>query len=306
MRVQRMTRAILAAGAVLAVTAQVWALPTPVSILQGIGIDPYRDLDPQTPNSADVFFWTEDVVGKRGALGPGTGGQAYDVEGLYSWRSGTTATIVLSTGFPVLPKTLSRAGGRNWQSPDSAIAHARFRNDRRVFAGDIMIDLGNDGTWDYGISMGAYTNAIGRTGLTYGQLYVVDGAGYGGSGWYRPHYTEAGPWIATSEENLAQLDYGAQKITVKQRSGEDMSGTRKPKARYLAAFTVDLSQFPQFNQALTWHWTMECGNDVGDLPIPEGPPPTPTPKIPEPATLLLLGLGGAALGLRRRRLRRRA
>jgi len=299
----RAIRTLLSVAAVLVLAAQAWALPAPTTLLSGQGINPWRDLDGQTPASPDVCYATEDRVRTRdGYVGPGVGGQRYDWEGLYSWRTDTHIYVVLSTGFRILPGNVARTAPAP-TSPDSAAAGTDFTDggDPVSYAGDVLVDTGQDGTWDYGITLAAYTDAIGRAGMTYGDLYLVDETGgYAGTGAYRPGYTQSGPWLGVAETILAGLDYSAEMIWVTQQSGEDMSGTSNARARYLAAFEIDLSQYPDFTDALTWHWTMECGNDEGELDCPAGPPPVP-PPVPEPLTVLLVGAGAALLNRWRRR-----
>jgi len=282
--------------AVSALASQARALPLPTTLLQGRGINPWRDLDGQAPTSPDDSYVTEDRVRSRdGRVGPGVGGQRYDWEGLYFWRTETTAYVVLATGFRILPGRITRDFPAP-SSPDSRIAGVDFtdRGSPVSFAGDLLFDTGRDGTWDYGITLGAYPNANGRAGMTYGGLYLVDQTGgYRGTGAYRPGHRESGPWIGVAEIILTGLDYSAEMIRVTQQGGEDMNGTDRERPRYLAAFAVDLSLFPDFTDALAVHWTMECGNDEGNLESPEGPPPTP--PVPEPFTVLLLGAGGAIL-----------
>ena len=286
-----------------AATTEAWALPAPTDLLAGIGVDPWRDLDGQTPTDPGVCFATEDRVRRRdGRVGPGVGGQKYDWEGLYSWRTDTHIYVVLATGFRILPGNISRAAAAP-SSPDSAAAGIDFTDGGHpaAYAGDILVDTGQDGVWDYGITLGAYPGADGRAGLVYGDLFLIDTTGgYAGTGTYRPGYKSSSPWLGTVDTILASLDYSAERIWVKEQAGEDMNGTSRRRARFLAAFEIDLSLFPDFREALAWHWTMECGNDVGELACPAGPPPSP-PPVPEPVTLVLMGSGMLGVGLAARR-----
>ena len=293
---------VLIAGALLVPSARASALSSPTDLLEGFGIDPYRDLDGQTPNDPDVAYVTEDTVRSfDGYVGPGVGGQKYDWEGLFTWRTQDEIVLVLSTGFRLRTDNPSRLSGSAPSSPDSGAAGVNF-NDGRIYAGDVLVDLNIDGTWDLGISLGAYTDADGRGGLDYGVLYSIDQtAGYAGTGTYRAGYDEGSPWIGAADEILAALDFSTEIIWVEEQAGEDMNGDDRTRARHLAAFSIDLGAYPEFLGSLAWHWTMECGNDVGEIGLP---PPSPPPPVPEPTTVLLLGAATAGLGWWRRRRRR--
>lgn len=71
-----------------------------------------------------VHFWEEDGLGNSGYVGPGYGGQDYDIEALYVTSDATNLYIGIITGF--------------FPSGDN-------------YMGDIAIDLDSDGVYEYGI-----------------------------------------------------------------------------------------------------------------------------------------------------------
>jgi hypothetical protein len=87
------------------------------------------------------------------------------------------------------------------------------------------------------------------------------------------------------------------------------TSTRNESTTYILEWTFDIADLPglledpdsQTNfdlSQLTFHWSVECGNDFINVG-----PRQEEPVIPEPATVALIGLGLATMGVARRRRR---
>lgn len=77
------------------------------------------------------YYSTEDWVGSGGYVGPGYGGQSFDVEYLALYMDGSDLYFALKTGFNVTSGVLN--GGYLYKP------------------GDFAIDVNNDGTYDYAL-----------------------------------------------------------------------------------------------------------------------------------------------------------
>ncbi len=198
------------------------------------------------PGVAGVFVWQEDEVGNNGYVGPGYGGQKYDVEAVFATFDAEYLYIAIVTGFP-------QEGTSSWK------------------AGDIAIDLGNDGSYDYAFAV------VGHDSVSAGELYKV-------STWENVSYSAhsvSNPWrmedgYYKGEGSLAYVD------------DPDHSFPR-----YFIEVGIPLSLFEETVHKVKIHWTMECGNDYGEV----------VAHTPEPASILLLGAGLFALGVAVRRKR---
>lgn len=189
-----------------------------------------------------VNYYVEDYVGSNGYVGPGYGGDNFDVEAVYYGLDNSYAYFAVVTGFPI--------SGLQGYDP-----------------GDIAIDFGNDENFDYGID--------------------VDNNGHlrsGNIGWENTSIYWGGisnPWRIHSSDNspaIASFSYGL------------FDG------RYAIGTMVNRSKLTNELGLYHIHWTMQCGNDAGDL---YGVAP-----IPEPSTLILMGSGLLSLGFLRRTRRR--
>lgn len=198
-------------------------------------------------------WWVEDYIsGNNGYLGPGYGGNEFDVEALYIGLDSNYLYLAVITGMPL--------GGR-----DGWGGHYTEHYD----PGDMALDITGDGVYDYAVDVSA-AGALRSGNLVWENPMIEGGPAWGGV---------ADPLRVTSwsnTESLAGYRYGS------------FSG------RYAIEAMIDRAAIAPITGSVKLHWTMECGNDVGDLVHP----------IPEPATLLLLGGGLVATGVLKGRRKR--
>ncbi len=227
-----------------------------------------------TPLRSTTHYTVEDQDGDANAyLDPGYGGQAYDAEAMYVEIMDGTLYIAVVTGV----------------APD---ANADWP------AGDIAIDFGNDGIFEYGIvTLGDSDNPKGGTGDA-GEVYDVDSWNYGI--WTNPDvhnetdespYKKAHPTTVKTGTLLgsAELKYEEAKYngSIPTALG-DKGGNH-----YLIEAAIPLSFFAPdlLKQDFTVHWTMTCANDwIQTDPM----------GVPEPPVSWLLTTALAGLALRKR------
>ncbi len=196
-----------------------------------------------------------------GFLGPGYGGQLYDVEFLATAWDADELSILIITGLP--------------------------HNNGAWAPGDIAIDFGKDGTYEYGIE------TTGNNGDSVGTVYsgITWGTGLWG-GISGPTSILGGTVASGTSSTLAYTGNGTG-LSQLTAYGDDGSAIH-----YAIEATVSLDHFdPSYlGQNFSLHWTMDCGNDALDL--------DPSVPIPEPTTLALLGIGLLAIPFARRRKRK--
>lgn len=214
-------------------------------------------------------YTSEDTDTNRNRVGPGYGGQAFDVEYLGVFSDHTTLSIVLQSGFNFADGV--RSGGT------------------RYTPGDIFLKV--DNVWKYAIDFDA--------GLSY-DLYKVNPANI-----VKPNpYQQSGPFelntTGLTKEFISltdtfhfvfnDVDGGLDGIA----DAQDAFGNPS----YVLEGAIGLNLLGlSGGEEVTAHWTMSCGNDVLEH--------TTTVPTPEPVTLILMGIGiaGLAGGLAIRKMR---
>ncbi|MCP5142634.1 MAG: hypothetical protein H6926_03335 [Chromatiales bacterium] len=185
-----------------------------------------------------------------GALGYGD--QPYDAEAIYLDFDSTYMYFMVITGRP--------------------------ENVSQYPAGDIAIDFGSNGSWEYGIE------TRGNNGYAKGDLVAVSnwalGNPYAAAG-----VTEIqGGTVVSDTGDGNALVYG-NKITDIGRYTSDSDDDH-----YAIEGRVALADFALYaGQSFTIHWTMGCGNDEIHLSGTMPTPPGGGGEVPVPGTGLLLG-----------------
>jgi hypothetical protein len=230
---------------------------------------------------SNTVFSFEDETGGAGAyLDPGWGGQPYDAEAIYVRRSATTLDIAVVTG--------RAPGASGWA------------------AGDIAIDFGRDGSFEYGIVTLGDSTGIG----SQGDLFSVTEWGYGL--WEAPG--DEGPVMtdfkgdhptvveAGTLKGTVDLSYGAMTYGPSNTAGLPIGQYGDAGKHYVIEASIDATLLPELSsEGFLVHWTMACANDISEVSTAYMPPPPnpPATGVPTPAPLALLLAGVAALGGRR-------
>ena len=250
------------------------------------------------PGNAGVSFWLEDRIscrnGRFGYVGPGWGGQNFDVEAAYLGAHDDALSLAFVTGFDAAGQRTSKYGG--WNRP-----------------GDAFFDFDDDGTWDVGVVVAD------RSGVAAGSVYIPAEKYRGGSTWYTrptdfpasaPFRVRTGRAVLLPAATLLGLGY-SDAVNEAYNYASSRWWKYDPLDHNIVELGLDLSQL-----ATAWpiladpasmraHWTMGCGNDLFNLSTERTSSPHQPPEtIPEPATLTLMLLGLPLVEALRRRKRR--
>lgn len=223
-----------------------------------------------TPNSSVVKYQIEDQHPANGYLNPGFGGQAYDAEAIYmSWDT-NNLYIAIATGHN--PLTPNNPNGNSYG------------------AGDIAIDFGNNGKFEYGVEL--LGSATTTPGNVYSNVQWALGLWKSDGTWtgYRDP-SAPGNLLRADSANPTSILSGTQvgAATVAYTTvGQNNYGVYASDLHYFYEVSIPLSSFGADwanGNVFTVHWTQNCANDSiwVDPPI--------SGVVPEPGTLALLPLG---------------
>lgn len=222
------------------------------------GVTPgaYDSINPQAqwvPSTAGVTYVSEDQIDY--SLNPGYGGQDFDVEAIYFKKEGDIAYFAVVSGFPI-------GGYPNY-------------NGSAYYAGDLAIDFGSNGSYEFGVTVTNHLSGVAPDHLV----------GNAATDWSTPYFTESGPFQLTGGTDLGAVQFAYNSTTY-------LVGDH-----YVYEYGIPVSLFGADwtgdNPDLTVHWTMSCGNDALDLHVN-------AVLNPEPSTYALLLLGLSSFGLLRR------
>ena len=234
-------------------------------------------------NDVGAKQWLETWVGDRGYVGPGYGGQEFNVEAMYATADCTNLYYAIVTGFPDVGAC----------------------SDGKHYPGDILIDLAPayvlardedpTGPMEFAIETTTYDSAHSHGGKAgnnqgAGSLYSDVTVSLASLEWDHVYYPveikRTGYSRNASATLIGQTDFAYNDDTY----GSD---------HYVIEGIIPLLYFGDPGvTTVGMSWTMTCANDIGSL---EGE--FPMCEIPEPGTLLLVGSGclfGIGCYLRRR------
>lgn len=236
-------------------------------------------------SGADVSFVAEDSVGGSGYVGPGYGGQPYDLEALYVQRDGTQLTITGISGASLAAMPVGSSGACSSSSACYTFPIGDFfigTGSTSAFnplmgievTGQHYLMHATQGTtigWDSPLAAGSIV------GVTPGTPGNQSGYELGLAAW---NYVGAPSQLAASGWSLQP---GAATVSWEMLNGH-------------AAFqaSMDVSSLGSLASSdFIVHWGELCGNDFLRT----------SSSVPEPASLSLFGLGLAGLAAARRRKR---
>jgi hypothetical protein len=219
-----------------------------------------------------------------GQIGPGGGGQNFDIEAMYAHVVGNTLYFAMTTGFD--------QGGE--------VGDAVFLP--HYDGGDIFFNFGGVSGYNVAVRIAEASvpgnGPINSTGI--GNVYVGDFSESGNSFLNTEDVYIAGFGAETNPWRVDDTAVGGLGVQLVDTIAIGYTDGVAPDHN-VYEFALDLSALG-FNpiqtasQGFSVHWTMECGNDVMDWSVPGQ-----IIVVPEPASMTLLGLGLAGILIRRRR-----
>ncbi|MBB3167197.1 PEP-CTERM sorting domain-containing protein [Simiduia aestuariiviva] len=207
-----------------------------------------------------------------GPVGPGVGGQPFDVEFLmYKFDASTnTLHVGLQTGFDII------------DADNNGYTHT---DGKTYYNGDLALSFdGSTSRYEYALDFGNLTKGY------YGTNLGTDAAGlYQVSSWNTEVYSGHGV------SNPFAMASGTLKVAGNSSNfTEGFATGADGKKSYYNMFSFNIGAIGLLGDfGLDAHWTMSCGNDYLDAHADV--------YVPEPAPFALLGLGLLGLGFMRRR-----
>jgi len=184
------------------------------------------------------YHASEDGVGIGGFVGPGWGGQDFDVEYLGLRETGNTVYFGLQTGFDL---------------SDGEVVYGSTT----YYAGDFALDVNGDGFYEYAIDFSV------SGGVPSFSLYQV-------TSWEDPEFASSTPYRRDSATLLYDSTFfdGAYGEGVFANNSD--GGTS-----YVLEGSFDFSLLALYSGGdIGIHWTMSCGNDVLDFETTPAPEPS--------------------------------
>lgn len=242
-------------------------------------------------------FAKEDWVAPNGYVGPGYGGQEFDVEYLGLFIDDNHLYFGLQTGFEL--NYGEAAGGHFYLPGDIALGF------------NPVDTLPEQRTYQFGFRFSGFEyqghDIQGLNDSQYhlsGVQYVAELKTYFNPQWSDPSlFPDSGPFrVEDGEEPISpDPEYVARYKRFGGSSGDPYRNTLEASIS-LASISNQLSQIinPGSSYDVTIHWTMGCGNDYLDQTFTFNAPQ----PIPEPATMLLLGAGLACFAGTRKKFKK--
>jgi hypothetical protein len=233
-------------------------------------------VDPSTPGAEDwvpnpgIYYEEEDTTSDF--LDPGWGGQIFDSEAFYLTWDDTNLYLALVTGFP--------------NSSTGVLYNSKYYS-----AGDIAIDFGVNGTYEYGIEIGshspeyAYPESWWAYSGTQGDIYKDITWRYSDDVPGAPinmHYTGTPPTLVGSVLG-GEIEF---QYLNSYPNGDPLYD------HWVVEMSIDRGVFgDDWDNYMRAHWTQTCSNDITNV------------TTPEPMSLVLFGTGaiGILFGLKRKK-----
>jgi hypothetical protein len=263
------------------------------------GVTPGSDYTPY----AGINSWVEPQIGSNGYLGPGYGGQTFNVEAMYSTVANGKLSFAVITGLPPEGAYMT-VDGQYWH----------------YTPGDILIDFE-----PYYVPSslttptGRFDFAIETTTYTSGSEFVHGGVGAQGAGALFSNVTpglSSIKWTGVYDPSGVNYPNGVYyPVEIMRDANRNALGTLVSTPtqfnysywgnnHYVIEGSVPISAFVAPNTVgglnALLSWSMRCGNDIGY--VCQTVEFDQHETIPEPTSLLLL-VGSVAAGMIRRRLK---
>jgi len=251
-------------------------LSKPGSPLNDFAFMPNFPADDVANNYANYYI--EDGPGEQ--VGPGYGGQNFDVEAMYVWYvNNDTSGYAEDDGLYVGVFT-------GFDSNGEGGGHGDYVSSTWYKPGDIFFDIGGDGTWDFAIE------AFGDASSVEGHVYASTGnpswwttpTDFASSRPYSINHSRAVDVTAALglDSALVYSDYASDHNFIEAFVDELLLWEGQE-----AGYWSGLSETG--DTTLVTHWTQSCGNDVANVAV------SSPPAVPEPATMAMLGCLGLGM-----------